>query len=76
MELGGRFWVGVLALVVGTVVAAYLIFALIGWAWYAWGLFGMLLVFGGALLFAAWLYDRREARRYESASDPTFTPEG
>jgi hypothetical protein len=52
-----------LALAAGIALGAYLIFALIGWAWYAWGLFGMLLVLGVALIGVAWLFDRREARR-------------
>jgi hypothetical protein len=52
-----------LALAAGIALGAYLIFALIGYAWYAWGLFGMLLVLGGALIGAAWLFDRREARQ-------------
>ena len=63
MELGGRFWIGVMALVVGTVVAAYLIFALIGWAWYAWGLFGMLIFFAVVLLGVGYVYDKRDAGR-------------
>ena len=76
MELGARFWLWVVGVTVGVAVAGFLLFVLIGWAWYAWGLFGMLLVFGGVLLLLAWIHDRREARRYESAGDPTFTPEG
>ena len=61
--MGSRLWLGALGLAVGIALGAYLIFALIGWAWYAWGLFGMLLVLGAALLGAAWAFDRREARR-------------
>ena len=63
MELGGRFWLGVLAIGVGVAVAAYLIFALIGRAWYAWGLFGMLLFIGAILICIGWIVDRRDAKR-------------
>ena len=63
MELGGRFWLGVLAISIGVAVAAYLIFALIGRAWYAWGLFGALLFIGAVLICIGWIFDRRDARR-------------
>ena len=63
MELGGRFWLGVLGLSIGIAIAAYLIFALIGRAWYAWGLFGMLLFIGVILVGIGWIVDRRDARR-------------
>lgn len=63
MELGARFWFGVLGISIGVAIAAYLIFALIGRAWYAWGLFGMLLFVGAILVAVGWIYDRREARR-------------
>jgi hypothetical protein len=66
VELGARFWLGVLALAIGIAIAAYLIFALIGRAWYAWGLFGMLLFVGAILVGVGWLYDRRDARRRSS----------
>jgi bacteriorhodopsin len=63
MDLGGRFWFGIIGLAIGLGLAAYLIFALIGWAWYAWGFFGMLLVFSAILIAFAYVHDRREARR-------------
>jgi hypothetical protein len=66
LELGARFWFGVLGLSIGIAIAAYLIFALIGRAWYAWGLFGMLLFIGAILVAVGWIYDRREARRRSS----------
>jgi len=63
MDLGGRFWFGIIGLAIGLGLAAYLIFALIGWAWYAWGFFGMLLVFSAILIAFAYVHDRREASR-------------
>ena len=70
MDLGGRFWFGVIGLAIGIAVAAYLIFALIGWAWYAWGLFGMLIFFAVVLLGVGYVYDKRDAgRRRRMAAD-------
>jgi cbb3-type cytochrome oxidase subunit 1 len=63
MELGARFWFGIVGLAVGIAAAAYLIFALIGYAWYAWGLFGMLLFFSVILIIFAYVWDRRDAAR-------------
>jgi hypothetical protein len=39
-----------------------LLFALLGTAWYAWGFFGTLILFGGILLIWAWIYDRRQTK--------------
>ena len=63
MDLGGRFWFGVIGLAIGIAVAAFLIFTLIGYAWYAWGFFGMLLLFSVILIGFAYIHDRREASR-------------
>jgi hypothetical protein len=61
--MGGRLWLWAFLLAIAIAGGAYLIFALIGYAWYAWGLFGMLLVLGVVLIGVAWLFDKREARR-------------
>jgi hypothetical protein len=37
MELGGRFWLGLLGICVGAVVVGAILFLLFGWAWSAWG---------------------------------------
>jgi hypothetical protein len=63
-KLGGRFWLFVIGVSLGVAVGAFLIFALIGWAWYAWGFFGMLLFIGAVLLAWAWVFDRRQQKRY------------
>jgi hypothetical protein len=62
-DLGGRFWLTILGVTVAAAIGGFLIFVFIGWAWYSWGLFGLLLflavVFGGI----GWIFDRREAKR-------------
>lgn len=68
MDLGARFWFGVVGLGIGIALAAYLAFVLIGWAWYAWGLIGMLLFFAGVAILFGWIHDKREARRRGSVA--------
>jgi Flp pilus assembly protein TadB len=63
MELGWKFWLGVIGFALAVGIGGFLAFVLIGWAWYAWGLFGMFLVFGGVAVLIGWIYDRREAKR-------------
>jgi bacteriorhodopsin len=66
MELGWKFWIRFFVIVIGVGLAATLAFALIGWAWYAWGLVGGFIIVGGILLLFGHIYDRREAKRRES----------
>jgi hypothetical protein len=63
MELGARFWLGVIGIGIGVALAAYLAFVLIGWAWYAWGLIGALIFFSLVALLAGWISDKRAGRR-------------
>jgi hypothetical protein len=44
-------------------IGGLILFLLLDIAWAAWGFFGALLLFGGALALFAWLYDRRHASR-------------
>ena len=67
MELGARFWLWLIAVTVGIAVGGFLVFLLIGWAWYAWGLFGAI------LLAIAWVYDKRQQRKYEAAGESPST---
>jgi bacteriorhodopsin len=65
MERKGRFWLWVIGVALAVGIGGFLVFALIGWAWYAWGFFGMLLFFAVVLLGFAWVYDKRQQRPYE-----------
>ena len=62
--MGGRFWVALLASLLGIAIGVGILFWVIGAALLAWGVLGAFLVFGGILLAVAWVYDRRQARHY------------
>ena len=63
MELGGRFWLGLLGICLGAVVAGAILFLLFGWAWSAFGFFGALIVLALIALTFAYIHDRREQNR-------------
>ena len=64
--LGARFWLLIMGCAVGAVLAGVLLFILLGWAWYAWGGFGALLLFALVLLGFGYIHDRRAQERYNS----------
>ena len=43
-KLGARFWLWLVGLIVGVVIAGVLVAVLFGRLWYAWGLFGAFVV--------------------------------
>ena len=45
-------------------IGCLILFLILGVVWAAWGVFGAMLVFGGALAAFAWWYDRRQHRDY------------
>ena len=61
--LGARFWLTLIGICLGAAIAGGLLLVLIGWVWAAVGLFGTLVVFGGAAIGAASVFDRRERER-------------
>jgi bacteriorhodopsin len=63
MKLGAKFWVVLLAIVVGVVVAGIVFAMLFSWAWYAWGFLGACLVLSLMLVTFGYAYDRREQSR-------------
>jgi len=63
-KLGAKFWLWVIGVTIAAGIGVMLVFAIIGWAWYAWGALGALLFFGLLLLAFGWVYDRRQARAY------------
>ena len=63
-ELGGKFWLRLIGLVIVFGIGALLLFLLVTSAWLKWGVFGALLFFFVILLAFGWFYDRRHEREY------------
>jgi uncharacterized membrane protein len=63
MELGGRFWLGLLGICVGAVVVGAILFLILGWAWSAFGFLGAFILLGAIALGFAYIHDRREQNR-------------
>jgi len=61
-ELGKGFWLKLLGICLAIGVGGMLLFALLGTAWYAWGGFATIVLFGGILLIWAWIYDHKQAK--------------
>jgi hypothetical protein len=64
-ELGAGFWFKLIGLVLAAGLAAILLFWLVGAAWVRWGGLGAILFFSIILLTYAYIYDRRQAKKYE-----------
>jgi hypothetical protein len=64
-RVGGRFWVGLMASIVGIGIAVGILFLFVGAALATWGVLGAFIVFGGIALAFAWFYDRRKQAQYE-----------
>jgi hypothetical protein len=64
-SLGWRFVGSIFGICLAVGVGGFLLFWLVGAAWYRWGAFGALLFFGGMLLLGAWFWDRRATRTYD-----------
>ena len=67
-SLGKGFWVKAAGILLGFGLAVLLSLLLISTVFVRWGLIGGLAVLSALLLFGAWLYDRREARREREAN--------
>src|SRR5215475_1793282 len=64
-ELGFKFWAKMAGVLVLGAIACFILLILFSRAIYAWGslaAFGLLVA---AVLFGAWLHDRKEVQRYE-----------
>lgn len=64
-SLNTAFWLKVVGVIVLGGIVAMIVFGLIGWAWYTWGLVGMFIFFCAILLAIAWFFDRRSQRQAE-----------
>jgi hypothetical protein len=63
--MGGRFWLGLVATVIGVGIAVGILFLLVGAALVAWGVFGALVIFAMIALAIAYLYDKRQQTQYD-----------
>jgi bacteriorhodopsin len=64
-SLNFAFWMKVVGVIVLGGIVAMIVFGLIGWAWYTWGLVGMFIFFCAILLGIAYFFDRRAQKRAE-----------
>jgi hypothetical protein len=60
-----KFWLWLVAVVIGGGIAVGILFLIVGAALVAWGIFGALVVFAGLALAIAWFYDRRKQHEYD-----------
>ena len=65
MALGGRFWLGLVGVCLAIGIGGFVLFALIGITWAAWGALGTFIFFGAVMLGIADIFDRRQQKRYE-----------
>jgi bacteriorhodopsin len=63
MKLGARFWIVLIATIIGAVIAGSAVAIFVGWVWYAWGFFGALVFVSVCALAFGYVYDRREQNR-------------
>jgi bacteriorhodopsin len=64
-SLDFRFWAKVVGVIILGGAVAMIVFGLIGWAWYTWGLVGMFIFFCAILLGIAWFFDHRAQKQAE-----------
>ena len=72
-ELGAKFWLKLIGLVIVFGIAALLLFLLVDAAWYRWGIFGALLFFFVLVLGVLVAQDRlrRRPRAATAAPEPS-----
>ena len=61
--MGAKFWLGLVGIAVGAVIAGSVFAILFGWVWASWGFFGALVILTAILVGFGYLYDRRAANR-------------
>jgi hypothetical protein len=64
-ELGGRFWLKIMGLVLAFGVGAALLFLFVGAAWARWGGLGALLFFFLIACLYGYFYDRKQVKKYQ-----------
>jgi Flp pilus assembly protein TadB len=67
--MGGRFWLGLIAAIIGIGIAVGIAFVVISSAFFRWGILGAFVFFAALALGFSWYYDRRQQKRYDSLPD-------
>ena len=65
-SLGARFWVGIMGVTLAFAIGLLVLFFLVSWAWYAWGIIGALLFVFFGIGLIGWLQQRRAQKEYDS----------
>jgi hypothetical protein len=60
-----KFWLWLVAVIIGGGIAVGILFVVVGAALVTWGVLGAFVVFGGLALGIAWFYDRRKQTEYD-----------
>jgi len=63
--LGGKFWFGMVGVILACTVGAVVIFFIVSSALFRWGLIGMFIFFSIVLLIFGAIFDRRHKREWE-----------
>ena len=69
METDAKFWLTLVGIAVGGVIAALGVYWLFGYLWYTMGFLGAFVVLGAVALAFGWLADRREKKRRAGLAD-------
>jgi hypothetical protein len=60
-----KFWLWMVAVIVGGGIAVGILFFIISAALFAWGVLGAFVAFAALALGIAWVYDRRKQAEYD-----------
>jgi Kef-type K+ transport system membrane component KefB len=69
METDAKFWLTLVGIAIGGVIAALGVYWLFGYLWYTMGFLGAFVVLGAVALAFGWLTDRRAKKRRAGLAD-------
>ena len=69
METDAKFWLTLVGIAVGGVIAELGVYWFFGYLWYTMGFLGAFVVLGAIALTFGWLADRREKKRRAGLAD-------
>jgi hypothetical protein len=65
MDLGWKFWLAFVGVCIAVAIGGWLVFAIFAGALVRWGIIGAFIVVGLIAIGFAYVYDRREQKRYD-----------